>query len=259
MKRIRNWLEWTQRILPQADRGALVLAYHLVGGGTESPVDLPEGEFRRQVELLRASCDVRSLDDVTSGKAEGRGRRPTVVLTFDDAYSNFKSVAWPILAEHRLPVTLYVPVGFVAGRSPCPIRGATLGACTWQDLKALVVEGVTIGSHTTSHVNLARAAEPIVERELADSRTELEQRLGVPVTSFCYPQAKWNRRVLRRVRAHYESGVIAGGRRFVYGRDDPHRIRRFPVRRDLGSFEAMLAAAIWIPEAVADAIRQRLP
>jgi hypothetical protein len=98
-----------------------------------------------------------------------------------------------------------------------------------------------------------------VERELVDSRKELEDRLGIGVSSFCYPQAKWNRRVGRQVRMHYESAVIAGARRFVRGRDDPHRIRRFPVRRDIRSFLAMLEAPVWIPEAIADAVRQRLP
>jgi len=180
-------------------------------------------------------------------------------LTFDDAYLNFRSRAWPILAERRLPVTLYVPVGFVNREAPCPIRGTTLPACTWEDLKSLAAEGAAIGSHTISHVNLVRAPLDRVDSELRDSRQILEQRLGMSVPSFCYPQGKWTRAVVHRVRSYFDSAVVAGGRRFVLGRDDRHSIPRFPIRRDLTSFESLLRAPIWISEAAADLVRQRRP
>lgn len=253
---VRRMLEAAQVILPVASRGVAVLGYHLIGAGTSSPVDIPEDEFRRQMLFLRTECDVRSLDDVLSVGPE-RGKGPPVVLTFDDAYLNFRKVAWPILTELALPATLYVPVGFVNGAAGCPIRGTALEPCGWKDLVALSTEGASIGSHTVSHINLTRVSHSVVERELEDSRTELEQRLGVAVRSFCYPRAKWSDRVVGQVAGVYESAVIAGGRRYVRDEDDRHRIPRFPVRRDLTSFESMLRARIWLGEAIADMVRQR--
>lgn len=254
----RAWAEALQIVVPRARDGIAVLAYHLVGAGTDSPVDISAEEFGRQMRWLRTECDVLPLESALSASSSRKPRRrPAVALTFDDAYSNFRSAAWPVLKELELPVTLYVPVAFVDGRGGSPIRGAAPPACTWADLKALVGEGVSIGSHTVSHVNLARSSRDVVRRELVDSRNELEQRLGVPVASFCYPQAKWTRRVRRQVRAVYDSAVVAGGRRFVSRRDDRHSIPRFPVRRDLASFESLVRARIWLPEALADAVRQR--
>jgi peptidoglycan/xylan/chitin deacetylase (PgdA/CDA1 family) len=254
---VRRWLEAGQSALPRANGGVAVLAYHLVGASTASPVDISVDDFRRQMHLLRETCDVRSLDDALDHAVAGA--RPVVVLTFDDAYLNFRKVAWPILAELGLPVMLYVPVGFVNGASGCPIHGAALEPCSWDDLGALVREGVSIGSHTVRHVNLARAPAAEVERELKDSRSELEQRLGVEAKSFCYPQAKWNGRVAQQAALVYDSAVIAGGRRFICGRTNRHRIPRFPVRRDVGSFESMVHARVWLGEALANVIRQRLP
>src|SRR5262249_55975308 len=151
----RRWLDALQPVVPRSRRGVAVLAYHLVGEGTGSPVDIPLAEFRRQMDVLRSECRVLSLEEAMSRDSSApRDDLPSVVLTFDDAYLNFRKTAWPILVELNLPATLYVPVAFVNGDGPCPIRGTTLPPCTWDDLASLAAEGATIGSHTISHINL---------------------------------------------------------------------------------------------------------
>lgn len=257
---LRGSLEALQVLLPRSRRGVVVLAYHLVGAGSDSPVDISLAEFRRQMGFLRSRCVVLSLGEALAVESDRRLQdKPVVVLTFDDAFKNFRDVAWPVLTEIGLPATLYVPVAFVTGEGKNPIRGGTFPACSWSDLRDLASEGVSMGSHTMTHTNLARATAEVVDSELRDSRDQLEQRLGVAVKSFCYPQAKWNRDIATRASRYYESAVCAGGRRFVPGRDRAHRIPRFPVRRDIGSFESMLHAPVWIPEAIADVVRQRMP
>src|SRR5262245_35014240 len=139
----RRIVEAAQLLLPKATEGTVVLAYHLVGAGTASPVDIDPKEFRRQLDVICSRCEVRSFDVMLSTKPRSQARTPVVVLTFDDAYLNFRQVAWPALAERGLPVMLYVPVGFVNG-SIAPIRGTTLPACTWSDLRTLASEGVSI-------------------------------------------------------------------------------------------------------------------
>ncbi len=46
---------------------------------------------------------------------------------------------------------------------------------------------VTIGGHTTSHRNLARAPAEIVRAEMGDNRKYLEELTGTPVTHNAYP------------------------------------------------------------------------
>jgi len=46
---------------------------------------------------------------------------------------------------------------------------------------------VTIGGHTTTHINLAEATESIAEQEMADNRAFLEQTIQAPVAHFAYP------------------------------------------------------------------------
>lgn len=252
--KLKRWLGIAQRAIPRAGSGDVVLAYHLIGAGTDSPVDLSVEQFQRQLDWLSGHFEFASLSETLGGSDGSRKRPPRVVLTFDDAYANFAQVVWPILKARSIPAVLFAPVGFVRGSSPPPLRGAALPACTFGDLRELAASGVEIGSHGVNHLNLRRVDDATLSRELGDSRAVLEQELGRPVPSFCYPQAKLDARVERATARHYQSAVAAGGRRHL-GRN-PFRIPRFPVRRDEPRFEAMVSARIWLSEALASEVRQ---
>jgi peptidoglycan/xylan/chitin deacetylase (PgdA/CDA1 family) len=59
-----------------------------------------------------------------------------------------------------------------------------------QQVKALHESGMGIGAHTVHHPILARLDSGEAEREIADSRDELQALLGEPVTLFAYPNGK---------------------------------------------------------------------
>lgn len=62
----------------------------------------------------------------------------------------------------------------------------------WDTLKSLVLQGVTVGSHSCSHVLLSHHPAHVVRRELSGSRRILEQKLGVPVRHAAYPDGRFN-------------------------------------------------------------------
>jgi peptidoglycan/xylan/chitin deacetylase (PgdA/CDA1 family) len=58
----------------------------------------------------------------------------------------------------------------------------------WEGLRALAkVPGCTIGAHTLTHPRLAQLGAEELWSELADSRTIIEERLGVQIRHFSYP------------------------------------------------------------------------
>lgn len=260
----RRLLRAAQALLPAArGPGLTVLAYHLVGAGTDSAVDLPADLFRRQLDELTEHAEVVPLRDGLAALAGGAGKglggasgRPRVAITFDDAYRNFVTAAWPELAERALPATLFAPVGFVAGDGPPPNRDAPLPAARREDLRDLAGGGVEIGSHTWSHRDLTRLADGEVDAELRRSRETLEDWLGTPVDAFCYPRGLWDARVERRVGEVYRVATVGGGRRFRPG-DDPLRVERVSLRRD-GPFSLLpaLRAGVWLEERLADRWRR---
>jgi peptidoglycan/xylan/chitin deacetylase (PgdA/CDA1 family) len=96
-----------------------ILAYHRVAELRDTPtVDsrsvsaTPEG-FARQMEHLARFYRVVSMPEVLEAVEKGRPLpERAVLITFDDAYADFAEIAWPILKQFRLPVTMFVPTAY---------------------------------------------------------------------------------------------------------------------------------------------------
>jgi peptidoglycan/xylan/chitin deacetylase (PgdA/CDA1 family) len=87
---------------------------------------------------------------------------------------------------------------------------ADQSSCTWEQLRELAASGLEIGSHTVTHPILTRVPADRLRRELEQSRGRLEDMLGRPVTSFCYPNGAYNRIVRDAVeRAGYRLAVTS--------------------------------------------------
>lgn len=240
--------------------GVTLLAYHLVAGGTSSPVDLSRSTFERHLETLPELGRVvpleRALERLRSE------REPSdehwIVLTFDDAFRNFYDQAWPLLADRHLPATLYVPTGFLDGTSPSPLTGAEeLPPATWAQLRELSRSGrLTLGSHSVSHPDLRSLDTSSRRAELEESRRQIEAETGQTADSFCYPRALWSAAVRADVAAIYASATIAGGRRNRPDRHDPHALFRLPLRRDMpGELFDVLKKPLWLEEWAASRLR----
>lgn len=164
------------------------------------------------------------------------GPRPRVALTFDDGYRSVADVAWPELRARGLPATLYVVSRALSdgGRFSWDTLTSTedaalVGRSTLLDLAA---EGLTIGSHTRTHVYLPSVDFDRVRDEVVGSRKELEDELGQPVTSFSYPQGGWNRSIRSVVaRAGYATAVTMDRGPNRPG-DDPLALARRPAEKD---------------------------
>lgn len=69
----------------------------------------------------------------------------------------------------------------------------------WDMLAELTAGGVTVGSHTRSHALLPHESPQVLRDEVWGSRHELEQKLGVPVRHFAYPDGQFSADVIQAV------------------------------------------------------------
>ena len=101
------------------------------------------------------------------------------------------------------------------------------------DLRALVADGFSIGSHTVTHPYLPAESREAQLWELRESRRELEEAIGVPVPDFCYPGGGFDETTVTLVReAGYRSAVTT--RSAIAGRGcDPYRLPRVGVGEGL--------------------------
>ena len=199
-----------------------ILLYHRVGTG-DREVDLPMGLFEAQVAELAEGGAVRSLDDALADGSPGG-----LVVTFDDGYRDFHEVVLPILDRHRVPAVLYLATGLVAE------EGGRDSGMSWSQLREAVDTGlVTVGSHTHSHVDLARTPPPAGEEEIRRSQDLIEQRLQVQCRHFSYPFGSASPSAEPTVRKLFATAALRWetNRR---GRFDRYRLGRTPLLRSDG-------------------------
>jgi len=78
----------------------------------------------------------------------------------------------------------------------------------WAEIEKMCRGGITIGSHTKSHVSLPAESAADVAEELEGSRQAIESRLGEPITHFAYPGGQFTAPVV--------DAVARAGYRFAY-------------------------------------------
>jgi peptidoglycan/xylan/chitin deacetylase (PgdA/CDA1 family) len=98
-----------------------VLTYHRVADPADTPdldpmlVSATPDVFRKQMLHIRRRYQPVSLAQVTEAFREGRPLPPRAVhVTVDDAYRDFAEIAWPVLRELDVPVTVFVPTAYPA-------------------------------------------------------------------------------------------------------------------------------------------------
>lgn len=117
--------------------------------------------------------------------------RRTVALTFDDGRDNFYTEAFPRLSRYGYTATVFVVTGWIGK------KGYLHGA----QLRELHSAGITIGSHTCSHLHLPDLEPAQMKMEIERSKEILEQHLQTPATLFCYPFGGFNSQAVEFVRA----------------------------------------------------------
>ena len=212
--------------------GLVVLAYHRVGGGSTSAVDLPLGLFTEQMEELAAGGGVVTLDEALGLLAAPTAPPgpPRVAITFDDGTGDFADAAVPVLHRLGLPATLYLATDPVESGRPFGPGAPTL---SWSALGDALASGVvSVGSHTHAHVLLDRLDPLAVAEDLDRSIALIEDHLGVTPRHFAYPKAlPGSPAASAAVRDRFASAALGGTRPNRYGGTDPYHLHRSPIQR----------------------------
>lgn len=114
-----------------------------------------------------------------------------VILTFDDAWEDQYTYAFPILEKYHYTATFFIPSNF---------PGHT-NFLTWNQLRTMVADGISVGSHSESHPYLtASTSSSTLWREIDGSKEILQQQLGVSVNEFNYPFGMFNATTVEMVK-----------------------------------------------------------
>lgn len=219
--------------------------YHAVGGPTRTRgfrhFAISRGEFAEQLDALEANGFTAITAEQLAQAAMGIDPLPErpVVLTFDDAYTDFLESALPELTSRSMVGTVFVPTAYVGRPASWLLRigegwRKVLGPAAIREIRA---RGIECGAHSHSHRQLDRGiSEAGLREEVYRPRAELEELLGARVATFAYPFGYHSRRVRRLVEeAGYVGGFAVSERPALISQDDRLALPRLRVSPGLGA------------------------
>ncbi|WP_431331444.1 polysaccharide deacetylase family protein [Streptomyces sp. IPPR8] len=177
--------------------------YHSVGDRSEDPYRITVTPERLDAQLgwlRRRGLRGVSVAGLLAARARGEDRG-LVGLTFDDGYADFVTHALPCLRRHGCGATLFVLPGRLGADNAWDPLGPRKPLLTADGVRHAAAEGVEIGSHGLTHVDLTTADDATLKAETSESRALLTELTGAPVTGFCYPYGTVDARAAEAVRA----------------------------------------------------------
>jgi peptidoglycan/xylan/chitin deacetylase (PgdA/CDA1 family) len=224
-----------------------ILGYHNIGeprdGARRTWFYVPEDLFAHHLRVLgEGGWNVLDAPTFVQGLADPSAwPERSALITFDDGKRNVLHVALPHLRRRGYPAVLFVPTGFIGGKSTFdggeepeePI-------CTWRELQELEQAGVSIQSHGVTHRGFSSLSPEEQLHELEESKSTLEEGLGKRVDLFAFPFGDGGvgpgQSPKLPGRAGYRASCLYRGAPLPFSAGqplpDPHRLPRLAVGPD---------------------------
>ena len=221
---------------------SLVLAYHGVGPPTADDrwgLLIEPARLRGHVVALKRLGYRFVTTEQLVDEYDGTGLpRATAALTFDDGWLDGLTAATPLLNELGVAATFYVNPG--SWGSVHHDVGAPAGRLLDRaQARMLAAQGMAIGAHGMTHVDLRGLDDAELEADLRRCRSEIEAATGTPCRTFAYPYGAWDERV--------EAAVASAGYALAFAWETgpwrPFAAPRLPVGVRHGAVRLLLARA----------------
>ena len=194
-------------------KGVPILLYHAFGkpGEPASRFVVPLKRFARQMEWLkRLNYHVLSLEEYLQYRRNYQLPPPrSVVITIDDGYAEIADHVYPVLRRFGFPATVFLVSGKIGGHNDWT-KDKTLDGrkiLGWSDIKQIAGQYIQFGAHTRTHAKLPNIPLEQACEEIAGSKSDLENELKTPITSFAYPFGEFDRSIQDLVK---QTGYLGG-------------------------------------------------
>ncbi|WP_108125212.1 polysaccharide deacetylase family protein [Saccharospirillum mangrovi] len=170
-----------------------ILVYHHVAEDTPASTSVSPATFRQHLTYLRDNGHPvialkTALDAVRNDEALPDG---AVVITFDDAFKNIYTNAFPLLQEFNAPFTIFAATD--------PIDQGFNDMLSWDQLREMQAWGATVANHSRDHGYLVRhsprdnAWREQMAASIRHAQQRLETELGDEVPRwFAYPYGEYS-------------------------------------------------------------------
>ena len=210
--------------------------YHMISeprSDIEQRYACPPDRFAKHMSFLRRKgFNVIGLD-AAHGYFERKetSLRPSVVVTLDDGFCDNYENAFPVLAEYRIPATIFLAVGCI-GKSNTWMQKRGFSKremLSWHQVDEMAGAGISFGAHTMTHPRLIDLSADEARREIKESKEIIGERLGRTVRSFAYPYGLLTDETRNLVKESGYSIACTTRSGFNNKKADPYALRRIEV------------------------------
>ncbi|HUV45623.1 MAG TPA: polysaccharide deacetylase family protein [Dehalococcoidia bacterium] len=97
---------------------------------------------------------------------------------------------------------------------------------SWDEVMEMSKNGISFGAHTVTHPILTKLPIGEAKEEIARSKKDIEERLGVPCTSFAYPNGDFNDEIVGLVMERGFTCAVTTIQRMVNRNAEPFKLNR---------------------------------
>ncbi len=169
-----------------------VLTYHLINDttfGNDEYLFVRPSEFEEQLQYLTdAGVDFLFAREwsVTSS--------PSVIITFDDGYTDNYTEMFPLLKKYNAKATVFLITEMIG----------TDGYMTVEQIREMADSGlVSFESHTHSHKELTSLTDEEMRHEFSESCRIIEEITGQKVKCIAYPCGEYSYSMLETVEEYF--------------------------------------------------------
>lgn len=210
--------------------GIPVLNYHLVNKQKLNALSITPEQFDEQMAYLHKNGYTTISPDQLLDYLQDNKPLPEkpILITFDDGYEDTYTEAYPILQKYNFTATVFLVTDYVDSER----------YITWEQVKEMNTNGFTFGSHTLSHVSLAKISNEEAEHQLVKSREAIEWRIKKPVKYFAHPGGFYKAETGQLLqKSGYRAGFTVNLGRAQAG-SDVFAIKRIPIFESANIFRS---------------------
>ncbi|MGY8985028.1 MAG: polysaccharide deacetylase family protein, partial [Sphingomonadales bacterium] len=167
------------------DSSVVFLVYHRFGENDFPSTNVQINQFKEQLKILieGGHSFPNIADTLENLKNKTLHPKKSVVITVDDGYKSVMTEAWPLLKKHNIPLTLFIATD--------SIDSGNKNYLTWDDIRQLISEGVTISHHGADHGHAPQRSIKSFKTDTLKANKRFQEELGFIPKIYAYPYGEY--------------------------------------------------------------------
>lgn len=225
----------------QAADSAVILMYHRFGESEHPSTNIRLDQFESHIaELQSGGYTVLPVPEIIAAVHGGQPLpERTIGISIDDAYLSVYTEAWPRLKRAGFPFTLFVATDAIDRKFS--------SFMSWQQIRDLHDNGVTIGSQTATHLHMPANSEGRNKEDIQLSNERFQSELGAKPLYFAYPFGEASTRVQEIVKEAGFAHAFGQHSGALHASSDRYYMPRFALNESFGDSKRFKLVANALP------------